>query len=93
MATQHDDSAALRHEHVWGEIQRDDPPGYLVAVHGPRAFADIDRRYRECERRGCDARVHGSDVEHPEVLAHVSADIRGRLDTTCPRLTSAGATG
>lgn len=71
-AMQHDDLALPQHVHAWGAIQHDDPPAYLVAVHGPRAFAGQDRRYRECRGRGCDARVCGSDVEHPQVLAQLA---------------------
>jgi hypothetical protein len=71
--TQHDDIARLQHVHTWGQIEHDTPPAYLVTAHGPSALASQDRRFRACKSRGCEARVCGSDVEHPDVLAHLSA--------------------
>ena len=74
--TQHNDSALPRHVHVWGDIEQDTPPAYLVAAHGPNVLANMDQRYRPCMGRGCLVRVYGSDVDHPDVLANLLADTR-----------------
>ncbi len=87
-ATQHDDTARPEHVHTWGQIEHDSLPAYLVTAHGPSALAAVDRRFRACTGRGCEARVCGSDVEHPGVLGNLSADSRFPF----PRLTSEGAT-
>ncbi len=93
-ATQHDDSEP-QHTHAWGEIQHQAPPSYLVTFHGPAAIARMDWRYRACTTLGCSGLVFGQDVEHADVLAHLTADSRSGLDaptTDAPQLTAAGAT-
>jgi hypothetical protein len=81
-ATLHDDTARPQHVHSWGAIQHESPPAYLVTAHGPRALAGMDGRFRTCTGLGCSERVCGTDVEHPEVLAHLAARSASTSATT-----------